>query len=241
METMTKDERKALRKIEWEEQLHKETRKKMINKVVLWIGVVCFLVGGFLFLNAATSVSNQPNTSVTIPFITKDDMTTGNIGSKLHLVEYSDFQCPSCLRVYPMLKQLQKDFSTQISVTYRYFPLTTVHKNALLSSSAAYAANKQGRFWEMHDMLFDNQDKWAELDNPKDIFAGYAGSLGLDVDQFKKDLTDPKTAQFLKDQETNDTTIGLTGTPSIFLNGKQITFGTYDELKTLIKSQLQVK
>lgn len=238
---MTKDEKKALRKIEFEEQLRKDSRAKMINKILLWIGVVCFLVGGFWFLNAATSTSSQPEQSVVIPSISKDDLTAGNAHAKVHIVEYSDFQCPSCLQAYPVLKQIQKEFGDQISFTYRYFPLLTVHKNALLSSSAAVAASKQGKFWEMHDLLFDNQDTWALLDDPRDAFLSYAQRLGLNNDQFKADMNDPKTAQFLNDQANKAVTIGLTGTPSIFINGKQAPSASYDTITSLIKAQLKNK
>lgn len=140
------------------------------------------------------------------------------------LVEFSDFQCPACLAVQQPLEQILKKYEGKVEFVYRYFPLTSIHKNAMMSAQAAEAAYKQGKFFEMHDKLFATQASWQGLAEPKETFVTYAKEIGLDVEKFRQDID----SQVVKDVINNDllatTRYRLTGTPTFFINGSKIEF-----------------
>lgn len=242
-ERLTKDQKKELRKQEWQKELQKEQKNKSMKKILIWVAVIIALVGGFWLINAATTYSptssSQANTA--LPPVSANDLAAGNKNAKVVLIEYADFQCPGCGAAYPVVKQIQKDFDGKILFVYRTFPLTQIHKNAMASSKIAVAANNQGKFWEMHDLLFANQTKWAELDDPTSVFMSYAKSLNLDIDKLNKDIADAKTQAFIDNTENAGTTAGVQGTPTFFLNKKQVNYTGYDGLKTLIEQELAKK
>lgn len=243
-ERLTKDERKKLRQEEWKKELDQEHKRKIRNRILTWGIGALILAFAVWFLVA---VVNQPapsavNTNIKMPPITSSDIQDGPKDAPLKLVEYADFQCPSCRLYYPLVKQLQQDFKGKLLFVYRYFPLSGIHQNAVNAADAAAAANKQGKFWEMHDKLFDTQDSWAETQNARDTFVTYAQQLGLNVDQFKKDFNDPATQKTIKAAEQKDLDMGLTGTPTFFLNGKQIALQNgYDAFKKLLQDELGSK
>lgn len=113
------------------------------------------------------------------------DWIKGNESSKVALIEYSDFQCPACAANYNLVKYLEGKYFSDIKFVYRHFPLQQ-HAQAIPAARAAEAAGAQGKFWEMHDKLFENQDKWADTTTAKDIFKGYAEELGLDMERALK-------------------------------------------------------
>lgn len=242
MDRLTKDEKKELRKQEWQSQLEKEDKAKRVKKIFFWIGIVLLLIGGFWALNSATTYpspsSSQP---VNIPPVTASDLATGDKNAKAVLIEYADFQCPGCGAVYPVVKKLVQDYHGRILFIYRFFPLESIHKNALEASEAAYAASLQGKFWEMHDTLFQNQASWAELDDPTNTFISYAKTLNLDVNKFKKDMSDTKTNNFIDDEENKGTEAGVNSTPTFFLNKRLVDVRSYDGFKQLIDQQLKGK
>lgn len=244
---LTKEEKKQLRKQEkqeWEKQLDNEKRNSLIKKIAIWGGVGLFLIIGVWGIYAASTQSssntNASQTTITMPKVTTSDFQTGSSTSKVTVVEYADFQCPACKAYYPIVKQLQQDYGDNLHFVYRFFPLENIHKNAALSAQAAYAASKQGKFWEMHDRLFDTQDTWAELPNPTDTFVGYAKDLGLNLDQFKSDYTSDAAQKFVNDSYQTALNLGLQGTPSFFLNGKFIENPQgYQPFKDLIAKELK--
>ncbi len=243
-EHLTKDQKKELRKQEWEDKLKKEQKKKTLNKILLWVGVIVLLLAGFWGLNAATtyspsSTTQSPNTA--LPTVSSSDITDGPKNAKAVLIEYADFQCPGCGAAYPVVKQLQQDFKGKLLFVYRFFPLTTIHKNAMASAQAAYAAYKQNKFWEMHDLLFANQTKWADLDDPTQTFLDYAKSLNLNLDQFRKDMADKATQDFINNVENKGTEAGVDSTPTFFLNKKQLSLSGYDGMKQAIQAELSKK
>ncbi len=133
-----------------------------------------------------------------------------------------------------------KEYDGKITFYFRNFPLARIHKNALASAQAAEAAGNQGKFWEMHDKLYDNQEAWSELSSPDDKLADYAKDLGLDVEKFKKALAD-KQFQTIIDQDVADaTTLNVQGTPTFFFNGTQHTGpATYEALRDKVEELLK--
>lgn len=246
-ERLTKDERKKLRQEEWKKELDADQKKKFRSRIFTWgIGavVLAFAVWFVVTVMGQSSSSSSTNTDIKLPPITSNDIQDGPKNAPLQLVEYADFECPTCKLFYPIVKQLQADFQGKLLFVYRYFPLSTIHPNAENAAEAAQAANMQGKFWPMHDKLFDTQDDWASLpsDQARATFVTYAQQMGLNMDQFKKDFDEESTAKFVKDSEQNALDIGLNGTPTFFLNGKEIGLpGSYDAFKKLLQNQLQSK
>lgn len=145
----------------------------------------------------------------------------GQGSSGVTLIEYGDYECPICEAYYQPLKQAVAQYSNQIYFQFRNLPLTSIHPNAFAAARAAQAAALQGKFWPMHDKLYDNQNSWINSQTPIDIFTTYAQQIGLDVNQFKTDYNSSAV------NNTINADLGVfakTGqdqaTPSFFLDGK---------------------
>jgi protein-disulfide isomerase len=142
------------------------------------------------------------------------DHIAGPRDAPVTLVEYGDFQCPYCGKAYQEMKRLQQMLGDQLCFVFRHFPLTQLHPDALQAAEAAEAAGVQGRFWEMHDLLFENQDA---LDEPD--LVSYAEELGLDLDRFTRDLEEHRFVERIERDLIEGTRSGVHGTPTFFLNG----------------------
>lgn len=138
------------------------------------------------------------------------------------LTEYADFQCPTCKYFASIVKKLKKTFGDTLIVHYRYFPLVQ-HEHSRLAARAAQAAKNQGKFEPMHDLLFKNQDKWADAGNAQSIFIGYAKQIGLNIKEFKKDLNAAKTERIVMEQKKQGEKKGINSTPTFFINGEEMT------------------
>lgn len=243
MEKLTKKEKKELRKLEWQEKLKKEQRNKKFKTIGIWavvLSVLILSVYGLLQLANSPQVTNT--SSGKLPEITKDDPTTGTPSAKVTLVEYADFQCPACAAYHPMVKQLLSEYNGRIYFVYRYFPLITIHQNAMISAQSAYAAGLQNKFWEMHDILFQTQNSWANSSKAKEAFIELAKKLNLDIDKFKTDLESNKGKDFINDTYSKGLAIGVNSTPTFFINGKKIQNPrTYNDFKSLIDNEINKK
>ena len=145
----------------------------------------------------------------------------GSSKAEVTIEEFADFQCPPCAGLSPLVKQMEQKYGERLRVVFRHYPLAN-HINAVPAALAAEAAGLQGKFWEMHDHLFKNQAGWSKADNPRAIFAGYAAALGLDTERWAKDMENEKLkARVTADQE-RATSLGVSRTPSLFINGKSI-------------------
>lgn len=171
--------------------------------------------------------------------VTASDWVRGDITAKVAVIEYSDFQCPACGAYYPVIKRLEEKFGSQIVFAYRHFPLAQIHQNAELAALAAEAAGRQGKFWEMHDLLFENQKTWSTNSDAKEIFIGYARDLGLNEGQFVSDLSAKDLREKISSSYKESVSLGIAGTPTFFLNGKKlITPRTYEEFEKIISEKL---
>lgn len=219
-----------------------------IKELGIWGGVIAVLIGGLWMLVSAVNNSPSPTAPVQIknlPQVSKDDFIRGeelaSDSAKVTLIEYADFQCPACAQYFPLVKMLSEEFSKDLRVVYRFFPLTTIHSNAMLAAQTAYASGKQNKFWEMHDMLYENQNSWANT-NSKDTFIGYAKDLGLDLDKFKTDLDSDSTKEFINQQTNKAIFIGVNSTPTFFVNGVHIQNpSSYDIFKKIIQDEINKK
>jgi protein-disulfide isomerase len=140
------------------------------------------------------------------------------VSSPVVLEEYGDYQCPPCGQLYPELKQIEHEYGNQVQIVFHHFPLTKLHKNALVAAHAAEAARNQNKFWEMHDRLYRNQKEWADQDDPRLTFISYARQLNLNIDQFKQDMESNLVDQRISADIQRGASMGVTGTPTIFLD-----------------------
>ena len=182
--------------------------------------LIAFGVLLVIFVMIKLAGSNTPAPSVNI--ISAFDRIKGNKDANVTLIEYSDFQCPACGAYYPIVTKLNLELADKIQFVYRHFPLSQIHANAKLAALSAEAAGQKNKFWEMHDLIFENQNKWSGEENAKDLFVEYAQKLNLDTEKFKTDL-DSKEVQ---DKVTNDyqsgIRLGVNATPTFFLNGTKL-------------------
>ncbi len=130
------------------------------------------------------------------------------------LVEYGDYQCPDCGRLFETLQSVQQDFGARLRLVYRHYPLSGIHKHAQVAAEAAEAAAAQGRFWEMHDLLFQNQDALEQ----KNLLQ-YAAQLDMDVDRFRRELKQGSYTARVSQDFIAGVQNGVNGTPGLFLNG----------------------
>ncbi len=216
-----------------------------IKELGIWGGIIAVLIVGCWLLINAVNRSPSPSAPVQIknlPPLTKDDFVKGASElAKVTLIEYADFQCPACGSYFPLVKMLSQDFSKDLRIVYRFFPLVSIHKNAMLAAQTAYAAGLQNKFWEMHDMLYENQNSWAETD-AKDTFMNYAKTLKLDLNKFKTDLDATSTKEFINSETNKATSIGVNSTPTFFVNGVHIQNPAgYDSFKKIIQDEINKK
>lgn len=207
------------------------------KRIIIWSSAI--LVIGIIALGV-WSVATNPTTpahsnGLLSEEVNANDWTKGAQNPKVTLVEYSDFQCPACASYFPMLEKAVAEYSDRMSFTYRHFPLTQ-HKNALGASYASEAAGKQGKFWEMHQIIFEHQTDWAEENNASAIFEGYAKELGLDLARFKTDVASTEIKDAVAHDKETGLRSGIDSTPSFYLNGKKMQNPrSYEELKALIE------
>jgi protein-disulfide isomerase len=207
----------------------------IIIAIVLVAGIVAFVMfsqkkgtdsNNSLFSNSAQNSTttappaNQASPTATIP-ITKPNV---KVSSPVMVEEYGDYQCPPCGALFPVLKSIESEYGDQVRFVFHHFPLTSMHKNALVASRAAEAARNQGKFWEMHDQLYRNQNSWKDLDDPRAVFLGYARALGMNADRFAGDLESTAVEQRIADDMRRGSAAGVTGTPTVFIEGRMLRY-----------------
>ena len=151
---------------------------------------------------------------LTVPVIERRDHIRGSDRAPVTLVEYGDYECPHCGQAYPVVEELIRQLGRALRVAYRHFPLTSMHPRAEPAAEAAEAAGAQGKFWEMHAQLFENQDALDDAD-----LIRYADSIGLDVDQFTDELASHAHAPRVREDMLGGIRSGVNGTPTFFING----------------------
>jgi protein-disulfide isomerase len=153
------------------------------------------------------------------------DHVFGDPSAPVTVIEYGDYQCPGCGSAAPVLKEVSEKYKDKgVAFIFRNFPLSTIHPNALAAASAAEAAGLQGKFWEMHNKLYDNQAAWENLSSSDrtNLFVNYAGSLGIDTEKFKTDITSDAVSKKIEYDTALGKKAGVQGTPTIYVNGELV-------------------
>lgn len=190
------------------------------SKFLIGIGVftVILIAVGVFFFSRGKPQENVNEKADEAVLLSNTKNSIGDPNSSVKIVEFADLQCPACRTAQPIIKNMLEKHKNQVYFVWRYYPLST-HKNARPAARAAEAAATQGKFWEMTDILFTKQPEWSEKSDPKDLFAGYAQELGLDMEKFKADLD---TSYEIIDQDFADgNKVSVSSTPTFFINGER--------------------
>lgn len=211
------------------------------NKIFAGLGIatIAIVVAG-AFLLGGSSTPDKPAAPIDQKLLVKGDSATkGPKNSKVTVVEFGDFQCPACGASHPIVKQITDEYKSNVTFVFRHFPLP-MHKNAVKAALAAEAAGSQNKFFEMHDLLFENQGEWGESNSPDEHFKKYASELKLDIDKFKEDLKNKVGEDKINNDKADGNAAGVNSTPTFFINGQKQAGGLpYDQFKALIEQELQ--
>lgn len=152
------------------------------------------------------------------------DRVFGKTDAKVVVFEYADFQCPGCAGAFSTMSAVQEVYKDKIAFVFRNFPLTTIHPNALAAATVAEAAGEQGKFWEMHDLLFQNRDDWVNLstDQRGSVFLGYAQQLNLDMNRFSTDQASSLVASKIDRDRALGGKANVSATPTIFIGSERV-------------------
>ncbi|MBV4359185.1 DsbA family protein [Pinibacter aurantiacus] len=168
------------------------------------------------------------------PPVSDHDHIEGNFFAAIELVEYGDYQCPHCGHAYPIVKKLQETFGSKLKFIFRNFPLAKIHPEATIAAVATEAAARQEKFWEMHDIIFENQQ-----DLSREALLKYAKQLGLDIEQFNYDLDDEMLYEKVDSDFETGIRSGVNATPTFFINGEKYNLGWEgNRLEQYIKSSV---
>lgn len=232
----------------------------MNKKTWIIFGVICVaLLGGLIAYSRSQNPTADTSGVDANSIVTASD-ANGNIGdhvlgkrdSQVLLFEYGDFQCPSCGSAHSGIKQIMNEYGDKIGFVFRNFPLTSIHPNAIAAASAVEAAGLQDKYWEMHNMVFEQQNTWsnASANDRTNTFVAMAGQAGItDLDKFKQDLSNRNISKKISFDQSLGRGLNVTGTPAFFLNGEKIDAtvsgklvqGDPQPLIDLIKSKLKEK
>ncbi len=191
-----------------------------------------------------SNAPNKPKDTATIPANAPPGAQPPNMlgaaNATVSIEEFADFQCPTCASVYPMMKSALSTYGSRVKFVYHEFPLP-MHKNGYDAAVAAEAAGQQGKFWDMQNQLFTNQKSWADSNDARTIFEGYAEKIGLDVEKFKTDSLSLATKQRVDSDLARGRALNVNSTPTIYINGKALPFeqlASVDTLRAAIDSEL---
>lgn len=211
------------------------TETKIIGLISL---VSIALLFGFVWLSSV----NAPLPKVEPQKVEKPELIDSQSQRLLpeapvQLVEFGDFQCPACGATHPVIKQLQAHFGSRLGFVYRHYPLDGIHPHADSTALASQAAANQGKFFEYHDLLFAKQNNWSTATSIKKKLISYAKELNLDLKRFEEDLNSESSRERVALDKGTALALGLTGTPSLFINGERYQGElTFEALKAAIEA-----
>jgi len=182
---------------------------------------------------AAKPAANAPDPNKKWDIKIGTSPAEGPADAAVTIVEWSDFQCPFCTQAKDLVKQILEAYPKDVRFVFKNYPLP-FHQQAMPAAKAAVAAGKQGKFFPMHDLLFENQRALAP-----EKYAEFAGKLGLNVEQFKKDMDSPEVAAQVTADMKEAGEVGVRGTPSFFINGKQPAGRSFELYKSIIDEEIK--
>ena len=187
-----------------------------------FIAILIVIVGGLFAVLTLTNKDKPADQQSGSSSAQPTAHIRGKVDSKVNLTEYGDFECPACKAYFPLVDQIVEEYGDRVAFQFRHFPLTQIHANALIASRAAEAAGKQNKFFEFHDILYQQQDNWKTVSDPTSFFEGYATQLSLNIEQFKADLRSSEASDSINADRKVAQDLGSSSTPTFVLNGKRL-------------------
>ena len=190
--------------------------------------------GGYLMYQNSRQATAPPDTATTpgsLPSSSPAFSITPQVRQVVTIEEFGDYQCPPCGNLHPVVTSIKKEFGDKVRFVFHHFPLIQIHPNASPAASAAVAAGFQGKFWEMHNLLYENQAAWSEVPDIQPVLVSFARSAGLDVDRFVADLKSARTASVIASDVEQGVNRGVNSTPTLIINGDKIPFENYSQEK----------
>jgi len=195
--------------------------------------------------NTPPGSTASPQTGSQQPSATDAGLVRPNVkvSSPVVLEEYGDYQCPPCGLLFPDLKKIEAEYGDQVRFVFHHFPLAKMHKNAMAAAHAAEAARMQGKFWQMHDRIYANQNAWKDMPDPRVAFISYARELGMDATRFVSDMESGRVDQIVQADIQRGQSVGVTGTPTVFIEGYQLKYEAtnYEGMRRGINVMLEKK
>ena len=207
-------------------------------KIISGVGILFFALFAFLIYKTSSGTQVVVDSNL---LIGQKSYMTGKKEAKVNVVEFGDYQCPACAYANPIVEKLIEAYkgNPNVNFVYRNFPLPQ-HSNAMVSTEAAEAAGAQGKFWEMHNMLYSGQNDWSGSPNALEVFKGYAQKLGLDVQVFADSVNQKKFQDIINKDRSDGQALGVNSTPTFYVNGSKLDgILGFEEFKKLIDSKLQ--
>ena len=218
----------ALGRLPWDDMTNEQKTQLWVAGIFIAVIIVITAIAAFVSSNGSSSSNPSGFTATQTTAATSTDHTRGNATAKVTLTEYGDFECPACSEYAPLVHQLYTSYGDRVLFVFRNFPLYQIHPFAMISAQATEAANLQGKYWEMNELLYSKQSEWSTNTSlsPADVvskfFNGYAQSLGLDVTKFDTDIN----SDAIKAHVQSDLALGnaaqIDHTPTFFINDLQI-------------------
>lgn len=208
---------------------------KLISAIV---ASTVLIFGGLTYL-LVSAPSATPTPNGTVAFNDTNAIAQGKADAAVVVRMYSDFQCPACRNVEPIIKAIRQEFADRVRFIWKDFPLMAIHKNARNASNAARCANAQGKFWELHDRLFETQDVWSSLSDPKERFVQFAREAGLNEGDFTACYNDRRfDGQVMDDVEEGEKN-GVDSTPTFYIGDKEVLIRSEADWRKALNAALQ--
>jgi protein-disulfide isomerase len=212
---------------------------KMLKPLIVIVVAIAVAAGAAIFMSREEAASSPSESAAAPQSFTGTSLPTGdpnvlpaasaqgghqlgNPTAPVTLVEFGDYQCPSCGGFHPVVKELMRREGDNLKFEFHHFPLIQIHANALPASKAAEAAGEQGKYWEMNDLLFAYQTRWSAAPNVEQEFSAYAAQLGLDVNKFMQAYRSPEVESRVLQDVQRGQAAQVDGTPTFFVNGQRI-------------------
>lgn len=222
-----RDQQRQRREQKQRDAQKSEGTRKLLSRFGLYFVVpVLTLIVVYTLMNQAPTYSPIE--------VADNDHVRGDRDAPVTIVVYADFQCPACATEHDTMMRLWPEINDDAHLIFRHFPITTTHPNSWTASLYAEAAGRQGRFWEMHDALFQTQQIWSPLRSVEAEFDSYALELNIDIDRLHADMQDESLIEKIRADQRGGNTAGVRGTPAVFIEGRQLSQPTTARIRQAV-------
>ena len=218
-------------------QKHRAARRPVLPLVVIGVALVAAVAAGAWYFTSSRQGTGELAAGERGA---EPARALGPENAPVVLEEFGDYQCPPCREVFPEVEAVKREYGDRLRFVFRHYPLTRIHPHALLAALAAEAAGAQGKFWEMHRALYENQQAWSRMPDPRPLFELYALRIGLDVERFRRDIGGQEADARVVADHNRARSLGVESTPTFFLNGRKLPpmSGFGRELRARIEREL---